>query len=260
MKRIKLLDDRQRLMLDVMAKDRFLPEQKMQNHLKEWHQQYVHAKPFRHIVLDNFFDTDIAGSLNDEFPSIGEQKKWQEFRRGTEWLKNATGDDSHIPFFTRHFLYALNSRTFLAWLEKLTGISGLIADSEFTGGGFHSTLPGGKLDLHADFNIHLRNGLDRRLNLIMFLNKNWPESYGGHLELWDKDLALPPQKILPVFNRVVIFGTTDFTFHGHPLELTCPADRYRKSLALYYYSNGRPDHEKSGEQHLTLFKERPAID
>lgn len=148
----------------------------------------------------------------------------------------------------------------MSWLEQLTGISGLIADMEFTGGGFHSTLSGGKLDLHVDFNMHLRNGLDRRVNLIFFLNKDWPESYGGHLELWDKELSRPPKKVLPVFNRMVIFGTTDFTYHGHPVELSCPADRYRKSLALYYYSNGRPDNEKSGEKHLTLFKARPPID
>ncbi|MBU2887588.1 2OG-Fe(II) oxygenase [Gilvimarinus agarilyticus] len=130
---------------------------------------------------------------------------------------------------------------------------------EFTGGGFHSTLPGGKLDLHADFNIHLRNGLDRRINLILFLNKDWCESYGGHLELWDENLAAQPKRVLPVFNRAVIFGTTDFTYHGQPIELNCPEDRFRKSLALYYYSNGRPEAEKSGEKHLTLFKERPAL-
>src|SRR5690606_35271386 len=87
-------------------------------------------------------------------------------------------------------------------------------------------------------------------------NKDWPESYGGHLELWDRNMTAAARKIAPLFNRLVVFATTDFTFHGHPDPLRCPRERARRSLALYYYSNGRPAEEVT-KDHTTLFKARP---
>jgi hypothetical protein len=110
--------------------------------------------------------------------------------------------------------------------------------------------------MHADFNKHRRFGLDRRLNALLYLNKDWREDYGGHLELWNRDMTQCEAKILPVYNRLAVFGTTDFTFHGHPNPLQCPEGMTRKSLALYYFTNGRPAEEVSGE-HSTLFKPRP---
>ncbi|MFD2145323.1 2OG-Fe(II) oxygenase [Mucilaginibacter antarcticus] len=115
------------------------------------------------------------------------------------------------------------------------------------------------LKIHADFNKHETTWLDRRINLLVYLNKDWDECYGGHFELWDKDLTRSFQKILPLFNRVAIFSTTDFSYHGHPNALTCPPDRSRKSLALYYYSNGRPKSEVSKNPHATIFKDRPGV-
>ena len=66
---------------------------------------------------------------------------------------------------------------------------------------------------------------------------------GGHLELWDSGVKACEQRILPIFNRLVVFSTTDFSYHGHPDPLTCPDHRTRNSIALYYYSNGRPKSE-----------------
>ncbi|NEN95926.1 MAG: 2OG-Fe(II) oxygenase, partial [Moorea sp. SIO3I7] len=128
----------------------------------------------------------------------------------------------------------------------------------FVGGGLHQIEKGGYLKIHADFNRHTKLRLDRRLNLLIYLNKDWQEDYGGHFEMWDTEMTQSQKKILPVFNRCVIFSTTDFSYHGHPEPLTCPEGRTRKSLALYYYSNGRPAEElsKSGD-HSTLFKARP---
>ena len=122
----------------------------------------------------------------------------------------------------------------------MTGIQSLIPDPSFQGGGLHQIVPGGKLGIHADFNKHSRFGLDRRLNLLLYLNKNWREEYGGHLELWDRDMTHCEAKVAPIFNRVMVFGTTDFTYHGHPDPLRCPEGMTRKSLALYYFSDGRP--------------------
>jgi hypothetical protein len=92
--------------------------------------------------------------------------------------------------------------------------------------------------------------------LLLYLNRDWKEEYGGNLELWTRDMSRCIKRVLPVFNRCVVFSTTDFSFHGHPDPLTCPEGRTRKSVAMYYYSNGRPAEEISGD-HTTLFKGRP---
>jgi Rps23 Pro-64 3,4-dihydroxylase Tpa1-like proline 4-hydroxylase len=138
----------------------------------------------------------------------------------------------------------------------LTGIDGVIPDPYYVGGGLHQIKPGGNLEVHVDFNRHSKFKLDRRINLLIYLNKNWKEEYGGHFELWNRDMSAAEQKILPVFNRCAIFSTTEFSYHGHPTPLACPSDRTRKSMATYYYSNGRPEEEISSE-HTTLFQSRP---
>jgi Rps23 Pro-64 3,4-dihydroxylase Tpa1-like proline 4-hydroxylase len=140
----------------------------------------------------------------------------------------------------------------LLWLEALTGIEGLIPAPYFGGGGLHQIEPGGFLKIHADFNVHPKLKLDRRLNMLVYLNKDWRDEYGGHLELWDRDLSACRKKILPSFNRTVIFSTTDTSFHGHPHPLTAPVGMSRKSVSLYYYTAGRPEAERSAP-HDTLF-------
>jgi hypothetical protein len=152
-------------------------------------------------------------------------------------------------------MYHLNSKTFLQFLSAVTGIDNLIPDPGFEGGGLHQIVPGGKLGVHADFNKHRDFNLDRRLNLLLYLNKDWRAEYGGNLELWDRGMTRCEAKVAPLFNRVMVFGTTDFTYHGHPDPLQCPQGMTRKSLALYYFTNGRPAEEVTGE-HSTLFKER----
>ena len=87
--------------------------------------------------------------------------------------------------------------------------------------------------------------LDRRINVLIYLNENWEEEYGGHFELWEKDKSKCIVRIPPIFNKMAIFSTTDFSWHGHPDPLTCPQGRSRKSLALYYYTHGRPEYEIS---------------
>jgi hypothetical protein len=61
----------------------------------------------------------------------------------------------------------------------------------------------------------------------------------------------------PIFNKMIIFNVTDNSFHGHPDALNCPEDISRKSIALYFYTNGRPESEIS-EPHSTIFKKRPS--
>jgi Rps23 Pro-64 3,4-dihydroxylase Tpa1-like proline 4-hydroxylase len=231
----------------------FLPLARM-NALKEAaHTSYFSARPFPHVVFDDFFDPELLELILAEFPKPGEIR-WQQFDNAHE-IKLASAAEASFGPATRLLLYHLNSATFLEFLSSVTGIKNLIPDPGFAGGGLHQIVPGGKLGIHVDFNKHHDFGLDRRLNLLLYLNKDWREDYGGHLELWDRNMGQCEAKVLPVFNRLMIFGTTDFTYHGHPDPLRCPEHMTRKSLALYYFSNGRPAEEITGE-HSTLFQAR----
>jgi len=133
----------------------------------------------------------------------------------------------------------------LQFLERLTGINGLMGDPSLLGGGVHKINRGGKLGVHADFNVHFRTQLHRRINLLLYLNKDWNAEWGGDLELWEKDMSKCCIKVAPVFNRAAIFNITDDAFHGHPHPLNTPENVSRYSLALYYYTVDRPEHEKA---------------
>jgi Rps23 Pro-64 3,4-dihydroxylase Tpa1-like proline 4-hydroxylase len=218
---------------------------------------YNQAAPFPHIVIDDFLPPALLESVLHEFPQV-HSVQWKTFDNAAE-KKLASTHELQMGELTRFLLYQLNSSTFLTFLEQLTGIDGLIPDPHFVGGGLHQIERGGYLKMHVDFNRYERLKLDRRLNLLIYLNQNWSEEYGGHLELWDQDMTRCEKKILPIFNRCVIFSTTDFSYHGHPEPLTCPEDMTRKSLALYYYSNGRPAIE-AGDAHSTIFRERPGLE
>jgi hypothetical protein len=212
---------------------------------------YTTASPFPHIVLDGLFpDATLEGVLA-EFPRPDEIE-WAAFDNPTE-KKLGYRYTSPLKRNLRDFLVDMSSPPILRFLEAMTGIEGLIPDPYFGGAGPHQILPGGFLKIHADFNWHPLLKLDRRLNLLVYLNQDWREEYGGHLELWSRDMARCEQRILPVFNRTVVFNTTDFSYHGHPVPLTCPEGRSRKSVSFYYYTNGRPDEERSAP-HDTLFQ------
>jgi len=228
---------------------------------KEKKDAYQNAEPFPNIVLHDFFNEEILNEIVNEFPDLSKKSEVIQYDNHNE-KKLATKGETNFGEMTRLLAHFLNSQPILAFLQELTGIEEtLIPDPYFEGGGYHEIKPGGLLKIHADFNKNRLTKLDRRINLLVYLNKEWEESYGGHFELWDKDMTTSRKKILPLFNTVAIFSTTDFSYHGHPNPLTCPPDRSRRSLALYYYSNGRPASEinKGIEEHGTLFKNRVGV-
>lgn len=227
---------------------------KLENLAKERADEYKNAKPFPHMYFDNFLPVEAAEAALSEFPQP-KQLTWTEFDRPNE-RKLAFDVVEKLPPSIRTVLYFLNSRPMLNFLEILTGIQGVISDPYYVGGGLHQIKPGGNLEVHADFNHHTKLKLDRRINVLVYLNKDWKEEYGGHFELWNKEMTQAEQKILPLFNRCAIFSTTSTSYHGHPTPLSCPPDRTRKSMATYYYSNGRPE-EEIGDAHSTLFQHRP---
>lgn len=222
-------------------------------HLAEQHRAaYATAEPFAHAVFDDFLPPDMLEQVLAEFPAPGQG--WRRLDSSNQ-NKLAAQREAQFGANTRELLRECNSAGCLHFLETLTGIPGLISDPYLEGGGLHQIERDGFLKVHVDFNKHPRLKLDRRLNLIVYLNKDWHEEYHGHLELWDRAVTRCVRKVLPAFNRAVVFSTTDFAYHGHPERLNCPPDRTRKSLALYYYTNGRPPEELAGS-HGTLWRER----
>lgn len=229
---------------------------------KENADAYRLADPFPHIYFDNFMDPDRLREAVNVFPS----PKELDFYRYENVLEKKLAMDqvSLLPQAISSILLAMNSPVFLEFLEILTGIDGLIPDPYFRGGGIHQIEPGGKLDVHIDFNWHQKLRLDRRLNVLLYLNEDWLEEYGGYFEIWDghKDdsgahiLTESKTKILPIFNRLALFSTSERSYHGHPDPLTCPEGWTRKSIATYYYTNGRPEDEKVSA-HSTTFIKRP---
>lgn len=215
------------------------------------------AQPFPHVVIDNLFNEKLLQQLADEFYPP-EDERWHRFADPLRETKLASTSEANLPPTIQQFVRELNAEQFLNQISALTGISGLIPDPYLLGAGMHMIVPGGKLAIHADFNKHPIMKVDRRLNLLVYLNQDWDETYGGHLELWERSMQACVKRILPAFNRTVLFLTDDFSFHGHPEPLRCPEGRTRKSIAMYYYTNGRPASElRAPEEHNTLFQERP---
>jgi len=227
---------------------------------------YKTAEPFPHIVIDNVFNPQALEKILELWP-LSKIKEVELHDDGVfTRAKRTTAVDTELPFEIDHFLHQLGRPKFLKFLEELTGIGGLISDPYFFGGGLHETSSGGKLAVHLDYNKHFKFKLDRRLNLLVYLNKNWNESSGGFLELWDSSMTQCVKKILPIFNRMVIFSTNSISYHGQPEPITCNPDVSRKSIALYYYSNGRPEEvhviesdEDQGQEHTTLWQARPGL-
>ena len=197
----------------------------------ELHETYTQADPFPHIVIPSFLTDDAVRRVATEFPphETGRYSDPQS-RLKTGYHLEKIGSP-----YIHSVINALNSAAFLEFLRALTGIKGLIPDPYQVGGGLHETRRGGHLSIHADFNMHPSLKLKRRLNLILFLNDDWDETYGGHLELWSKDMQQCCKRVLPELGKAIIFNTDQDSFHGHPDPLTCPESRTRRSLALYYY-------------------------
>ena len=219
--------------------------------------QYRAGKPFPHVVIENLVDPAVLDKVLAEF-STSDRTTWHHTENSRE-RKYSTEDEQQFGPYTRALIHVFNSGPFLAFLENLTGIEGLMADPHLRGGGLHEIKSGGSLGVHADFNFYKRLNVYRRLNLIVYLNKGWQEEWGGHLELWAKGADHPAARIAPAFNRAVIFDTSNASYHGHPHPLACPEDQSRKSVALYYYSVDYP-YDEDRAAHTTLFIDTPDHD
>ncbi|HWS27556.1 MAG TPA: 2OG-Fe(II) oxygenase [Xanthomonadales bacterium] len=220
--------------------------------------RFAQRAPFRHVVIDGFFSESLLQALRTDFPV---------FEHGN--ARNESGELAGKSVVERIRAlgpaYAqlddlMQSRGFLDWISQITGISDLLYDPHYFGGGTHENRRGQDLDPHVDFNLHPITGWHRRLNLIIYLNPEWDDAWGGSLEL-HSDPRRPDNQITlvtPLLNRAVIFETTEWSWHGFS-RIAPPADRAnvsRRSIALYFYTRERPDEERA-DPHSTIYVDRP---
>jgi Rps23 Pro-64 3,4-dihydroxylase Tpa1-like proline 4-hydroxylase len=208
--------------------------------------RYRAASPFPHILIEELIKPEYLEQVLAAFPTPDQELAWRKVvaeRDGQpmQYKKLGLPHELQMASVIRELLWEMNSIGFLTFLERLTGIQSLISDPMMQGGGLHQIMPGGLLGVHADFTTHKVYGLDRRINVLLYLNKDWKPEYEGHLELWSRDMSRCVRRIIPKFGRCVIFDTDASSYHGHPRPLNCPDGMTRKSIALYYYTNGRDD-------------------
>ncbi len=215
-------------------------------------ESYAEAQPFAHAVIDDIFDPVMLRAVRAEIDAITVPPERNFY--GT-FEKRRLSKLKAMPPQTRALIDYLHRPDFLAELSMMTGIADLIPDETLEGGGLHQIGPGGYLKVHADFNWNRYIKRYRRLNVLVYLNENWDDAWGGKLELWDRDMSACSAEIAPRMNRMVVFSTTDDSFHGHPVPLTCPTDVTRNSIALYYYTATIPPGIRVST--LTDWRERP---
>lgn len=210
-----------------------------------WKELYQDSAPFPHLVVENAFDETMLSEILDAWPV---NYNWK-----TTNIKHEVKLASHtgligVPEKIKDFLInGLNSEYFVNFIKELTGIGHLIADGNFGGAGIHNIQRGGKLGIHYDYGFNDARSHYRRVNVLLYLNKEWKDAYNGHLELWSQDKKRLVKKVRPDFNTMVIFNTDKLSWHGHPKPLECPENMSRKSFATYYYSNEKNNMETSEE-------------
>jgi Rps23 Pro-64 3,4-dihydroxylase Tpa1-like proline 4-hydroxylase len=218
--------------------------------------QYAGARPFPFVKIENFLEPSFAAMVAAAYPTFEDaQRQGMTFKAVNELKKVQITDAKQFPGPVARLNEALASAEFLADLSYITGIPDLLADEELNGGGIHITGPGGRLDVHVDFNYMESRKLHRRINILVYLNPVWEEQWGGHIQLWDKDVKTCWHSFAPSFNRCVIFETSDISFHG-VTPVTTASPHPRISFAGYYYTCEAPANW-SGSVHSTVFKARP---
>lgn len=202
------------------------------------HDEFQKSQPFRHCVIDNFFNEDVALQLSEEFPDYDDPNIWAVYGNPIE-NKKLTPHWGLFPPKTYQIFTMMNTPEFVEKIKRITGIPDLVADYGMHGGGWHIHSRGGKLNMHKDYSIHPKLGMERRINIIIYMTPDWNEEWNGGLELWshDEEKNLPKEcvtKVYNKFNRAILFDTTQNSWHGLSKVLNLPKDIFRKSYAIYY--------------------------
>jgi len=215
------------------------------------------AMPFPNFCIDGFLDETFAERVLEAFPSYEQALEMgRSFSAVNERGKVQVTDASKFAEPVAELNHALAAPEFLGLLSDVFEIPNLVADEKLVGGGIHQTGPRGHLDVHVDFNYIPERKLHRRLNILVYFNKDWEPEWGGNIELWDPQVKVCHHSFTPIFNRCVVFETSEISYHG-VTAVKCPEGRSRKSFAAYYYTTEAPA-GWDGSQHTTIFRARPA--
>jgi Rps23 Pro-64 3,4-dihydroxylase Tpa1-like proline 4-hydroxylase len=213
------------------------------------HDRFAQARPFRHLVLEGLFAPRLLECVDAEFSAM-RGADWERYDNRNE-RKMGTRPSARLGPASQLYFDLVHSRRFVDFLGRVSGIDGLVTDPMLCGGGLHKIPAGGRFAVHLDFNKHPVTRLDNRLVFITYLNRDWKKQYGGALQLWDADTDSCAAEILPVFGRSVLLNLSSRSLHGHPDPVRAPDGRTRRSVAAYFYSNGRDD-ERVERDHTTI--------
>ena len=220
---------------------------------RDWLRAQVRqSKPVPNFKIDNFLNEEFANRVINAFPSYDEALKvGRSFAAVNEYKKVQVTDAELFPEPIAQLNAALAAPEFVDLLSYVFEIPNLMADNHLVGGGIHQTGPRGFLDVHIDFNYIEERQLHRRLNILIYFNRDWEEEWGGNIELWDENVKVCHHSFSPIFNRCVVFATNEISYHG-VTAVMCPPNRTRKSFAAYYYTRESADWLGRRESHDDL--------
>ncbi|MBC8111309.1 MAG: 2OG-Fe(II) oxygenase [Verrucomicrobia bacterium] len=234
-----------------MTLDLLNPQYTSPEAIKQLTADFQNGFPYKHIVLDNFLKTEIAADLYENFPAV------EKLHKHYDGLNEKKSEGSNFEDFSPVFSQVRNfvmGEDFAKWMAVVTGIEGVFVTDDKLGTGLHQGGNGSFLDIHVDFSIHHVKNVHRRLNMLIYLNKNWQESYGGGMEMWNADMTKLEKKVLPLLNRCLIFETNQISYHGYS-TITIPENETRKSFYTYFYTP--ITEEIKVKYHDTIFKPKP---
>lgn len=204
------------------------------NNLYKLKEKYINAEPFENIIIPNFLNEEYAELIYNKFPSNFEN--WHKYYNPIE-IKYANDDINNMNENIKKLFYILSTNELINIFSKISGIENLEYDPYLHGAGLHVQPRNGRLHMHLDYEKHPYINKERRLNLILYLSKDWKEEWNGYTELWNKDMTKCVKKSQVIFNTAIIFKTNDISWHGVPEKIKCPQNIYRKSFAFYYISD-----------------------
>jgi 2OG-Fe(II) oxygenase superfamily len=211
--------------------------------------QFLLSVPDPMIVLDNFIPSNSAGNLFDESENIPDDQ-WTHFTRRGSFMKECT--KLHVMPVAFELVSALHSPMFLNWLEKITGLEGLIPDPHLIGAGYSKSYTGDSLKIHTDFNWNDRLRLHRAVSIILYLTPHWEPEWNGSLEFYDHNRKNMVKSIDCLYNRCVIWKYHKRGFHGYPTPLACPDTTSRTTFRLFYYVS-KSEYDLLDRPHRSLY-------
>jgi dTDP-glucose 4,6-dehydratase len=231
--------------------------------IEELNNTFINAEPFEHIIIPNFLSDEYAEKIFNEFPIDIYSGNWHKYNNPIE--NKITNDNiNSMPRCITKLFNLLSCKEIIEKIQLLSGIDKLEYDPYLHGAGIHVHTTGGKLDMHLDYEKHPFLDKERRLNIILYMSKDWKEEWNGDTQLWDKDLSKCVVKSPVIFNSALIFKTNENSWHGLPEEIKCPEGVLRKTIAYYYVSplESKPDihrigNDGSGYRTKATFKKRP---